>query len=106
MPCRRQLTTTYRDVLAEIAPELQVPFSAHPGESSCHILPALLPADVDRQEFMLQMKAQGIQTSIHYPPVHLFQAYQDAQDQARKSGTDRSGRQAPGDAAAFPLDAG
>ena len=24
---------------------------------------------------MEQMKAQGIQTSIHYPPVHQFQAY-------------------------------
>jgi dTDP-4-amino-4,6-dideoxygalactose transaminase len=24
---------------------------------------------------MASMKAQGIQTSIHYPPIHQFQAY-------------------------------
>jgi dTDP-4-amino-4,6-dideoxygalactose transaminase len=26
---------------------------------------------------MEQMKTRGIQTSIHYPPTHSFQAYQD-----------------------------
>ena len=26
---------------------------------------------------MDQMKLQGIQTSIHYPPIHSFQAYSD-----------------------------
>ena len=25
---------------------------------------------------MEQMKSQGIQTSIHYPPIHHFQAYE------------------------------
>jgi dTDP-4-amino-4,6-dideoxygalactose transaminase len=26
---------------------------------------------------MEQLKSHGIQTSIHYPPIHLFSAYQD-----------------------------
>ena len=27
--------------------------------------------------FMENMKANGIQTSIHYPPIHLFSDYRD-----------------------------
>jgi dTDP-4-amino-4,6-dideoxygalactose transaminase len=38
-------------------------------------MPVLLPAGVDRGQFMEGMKAQGVQTSIHYPPVHQFQIY-------------------------------
>jgi dTDP-4-amino-4,6-dideoxygalactose transaminase len=73
---RQKLTEIYRDSLAEIAPEVSMPFSAHPGQSAYHILPVLLPKDCDRLRFMDSMKAQGIQTSIHYPPIHTFQAYQ------------------------------
>jgi dTDP-4-amino-4,6-dideoxygalactose transaminase len=43
--------------------------------SSCHIFPILLEhADV-RARFMESMRLAEIQTSIHYPPVHLFTAY-------------------------------
>ena len=35
----------------------------------------LLPPGADRPRFMAEMKARGIQTSIHYPPVHRFSAY-------------------------------
>jgi dTDP-4-amino-4,6-dideoxygalactose transaminase len=57
-----------------------MPFAEVRGTSSVscyHILPALLPAGVDRSRFMEGMKAQGIQTSIHYPPVHRFHIYED-----------------------------
>jgi dTDP-4-amino-4,6-dideoxygalactose transaminase len=74
---RKRLTTLYRELLAEWAPDLHVPFCETGGRgSSCyHILPVLLPVGVDRFAFMGQMKAQGVQTSIHYPPVHHFQIY-------------------------------
>ena len=39
-------------------------------------MPVLLPAGTDRILFMENMKACGIQTSIHYPPIHHFSAYQ------------------------------
>jgi len=74
---RRSLTQQYRDVLQELAPEITVPFENHPGVSSAHIMPILLPVGTDRTRFMDSMKAQGIQTSIHYPPVHHFTAYQN-----------------------------
>jgi dTDP-4-amino-4,6-dideoxygalactose transaminase len=31
----------------------------------------------NRDAFMESMKLQGIQTSIHYPPIHSFEAYRD-----------------------------
>jgi dTDP-4-amino-4,6-dideoxygalactose transaminase len=72
---RRQLTTLYRELLAELVPGLQVPFRAGRGTSCYHIMPVLLPQGLDRDRFMEGMKAQGVQTSIHYPPVHRFQIY-------------------------------
>lgn len=72
---RRHLTQSYRDLLQEL-PQITVPFSNHPGITSAHIMPVLLPPDTNRVGFMENMKAQGIQTSIHYPPIHKFTAYQ------------------------------
>jgi dTDP-4-amino-4,6-dideoxygalactose transaminase len=37
----------------------------------------LLPPGTDRALFMEGMKGQGIQTSIHYPPVHRFHIYEN-----------------------------
>ena len=74
---RREKTALYRELLGELCPDVVVPFEAHPGVSACHLLPILLPAGVSRESFMENMKAQGVQTSIHYPPVHLFSAYRE-----------------------------
>ena len=74
---RRQLTSLYREFLQELAPQLILPFDEAVGVSACHLFPILLPKDVKRNEFMDHMKLQGIQTSIHYPPIHSFQAYAD-----------------------------
>src|SRR5690349_17187891 len=74
--CRRQLTQVYRDLLEEL-PQIGVPFSHHPGITSAHIMPILLPLGSNRVEFMENMKSQGIQTSIHYPPIHKFTSYQE-----------------------------
>jgi dTDP-4-amino-4,6-dideoxygalactose transaminase len=41
-----------------------------------HLMPVLLPAGADRIALMEKLKAAGIQTSLHYPPVHLFSYYQ------------------------------
>ncbi len=73
---RRSLVQQYREALQELTPKITVPFENHPGTSAAHIMPILLPAGTDRTRFMENMKAQGIQTSIHYPPVHHFTAYQ------------------------------
>jgi dTDP-4-amino-4,6-dideoxygalactose transaminase len=74
---RHKLTTLYRELLSELTPAIQMPFAKLRGTSCYHILPVLLPPEVDRDRFMEGMKAQGIQTSIHYPPVHRFRIYED-----------------------------
>jgi dTDP-4-amino-4,6-dideoxygalactose transaminase len=74
---RQHLTTLYRELLAELAPEVQMPFTEERGTSCYHILPVLLPAGTDRIRFMEGLKTHGVQTSIHYPPIHHFQIYHD-----------------------------
>lgn len=74
---RKQITEQYREKLAEPGfAGIQIPFMQTPGQSSYHIFPILLPEGVDRQSFMTAMREQGVQTSIHYPPIHRFSYYQ------------------------------
>ena len=72
---RSKLTALYRELLAELAPQVELPFGDLRGTSCYHILPALLPMGTDRIGFMEGLQKRGIQTSIHYPPVHRFSIY-------------------------------
>jgi dTDP-4-amino-4,6-dideoxygalactose transaminase len=71
---RRDLTLRYRDRLATELPQVLVPFdAAHP--TTAHILPVLLPPGTDRTAVMAGMRKTGVQTSMHYPPIHRFAFY-------------------------------
>lgn len=72
---RREISDLYRRLLSDLAPEIIVPFANHPGISAHHIFPIILPRRSDRLKFMEKMKEQGIQTSIHYPPIHQFTSF-------------------------------
>lgn len=72
---RRAVNGWYETMLGRECPEIGVPYQGHRGLSACHIRPILLPEGVDRARFMEKMKQQGVQTSIHYPPVHTFSEY-------------------------------
>lgn len=76
---RAELTAVYREHLHGVD-GLIVPFQNYRGVSSHHIMPVLLPSGADRHEVMTHMREQGIQTSIHYPPVHQFSAYRERAD--------------------------
>jgi dTDP-4-amino-4,6-dideoxygalactose transaminase len=78
---RGELTGLYRELLTEVTPEIEMPFGAARGSSCYHILPVLLPLGSDRDLFMQRMRDRGVQTSIHYPPVHKFSAYRDREGQ-------------------------
>lgn len=71
---RRALTAQYREALKASAPDIVVPFSGTHA-SSGHIMPVLLPQATDRRQAMAAMLEQGVQTSMHYPPIHQFQYY-------------------------------
>jgi dTDP-4-amino-4,6-dideoxygalactose transaminase len=74
---RRKLSQVYRDALQELVPQVGIPFQNHPGITAAHLMPILLPKEVKREEFMGHMKEQGIQTSIHYPPIHTFTSFKN-----------------------------
>jgi len=70
---RRSVTKAYRQAFEHIG--LGLPFSRGEGLPAYHIFPVVLPESVDRTGFIDQMRGQGIQTSIHYPPIHQFEYY-------------------------------
>lgn len=72
---RADLVAHYRQRIREMVPEIELPFEGHRGLSAYHLMPILLPEGTQRELFMASMKAKGIQTSIHYPPIHRFSAY-------------------------------
>jgi dTDP-4-amino-4,6-dideoxygalactose transaminase len=73
---RQEITQVYRQELSKADYEgIVVPFSEAAGQPSCHIFPILLPQEADRQVFMQTMRSLGVQTSIHYPPIHTFTYY-------------------------------
>ncbi len=74
---RRVLSALYREQLEELIPTIGVPFTEPRGTSACHLFPILLPVGYDRIRFMEHLKTNGIQTSIHYPPIHKFQTYSE-----------------------------
>ena len=72
---RRELTHRYRQKLQDL-PGLVLPFAHQLEASACHLFPVVLPPETDRAGFMAALAAKGIQTSIHYPPIHRFTHYQ------------------------------
>ena len=74
---RRDLSARYREALSTEVPQVVVPFATdHP--TTAHLLAALLPVGTDRAALIRDLRADGIQTSVHYPPAHLFSAYRDS----------------------------
>lgn len=70
---RQKIGRYYRQLLAG-EERLVLPF-AGAVDSARHIFPVLLHRRVDRDAFREAMHARGVQTSIHYPPVHQFSWY-------------------------------
>lgn len=73
---RKHLTIAYRSLLEELVPDVVVPFRDN-DVSSYHIMPIVLPDGTDRASVIRSMREAGIQTTIHYPPAHLFSYYRE-----------------------------
>jgi dTDP-4-amino-4,6-dideoxygalactose transaminase len=69
---RAEAVRAYRELLPK---RLQLPFAAEPAPGAHHLMPVLLPEGVDRLAFMTRLREQGIQSSIHYGPIHQFSHY-------------------------------
>jgi dTDP-4-amino-4,6-dideoxygalactose transaminase len=73
---RKAITERYREGLKGAASlGIVLPFGNSPGIPAYHIFPMLLPEGADRIKFMETMRGAGVQTSIHYPPLHQFTLY-------------------------------
>jgi dTDP-4-amino-4,6-dideoxygalactose transaminase len=73
---REEITNKYRKQLSGVE-GVSVPFTNHQGKSSYHLFPILLDEGISRPDFMTELRQNGIQTSIHYPAIHLFSYHQN-----------------------------
>ena len=72
---RQRITERYWQALSNTG--LGLPFlETMQGNPSFHIFPILLPEHIQRETFMSRLRDAGIQSSIHYRPIHTFTFYQ------------------------------
>jgi dTDP-4-amino-4,6-dideoxygalactose transaminase len=72
---RARVVARYRAELDGVR-GIRMPFPPDPDVTSAHHLAVILvPPDRSREEVRTSLAARGIQTSVHYPPIHQFSAY-------------------------------
>jgi dTDP-4-amino-4,6-dideoxygalactose transaminase len=69
---------------------LSMPFHGNRSDriSSHHLAVVLLPEGADRDRVRTALAEDGIQTSVHYPPIHRFTAYRGSADRRELRRTD------------------
>jgi len=68
---RRERVGWYRDLLGGDSRWI-LPFEGGDEQSACHLFVVILDEEISRNQVMSRMMQRGIQTSIHYPPIHQF----------------------------------
>jgi dTDP-4-amino-4,6-dideoxygalactose transaminase len=72
---RAAVAETYRNGLAELQGLTATMPPVSDGHSANHLFTVLVEESVDRDAVRSDLAEQGIQTSLHYPPIHRFTAY-------------------------------
>jgi dTDP-4-amino-4,6-dideoxygalactose transaminase len=74
---RARISARYREAVDGVG-GLSMPFGDAEAQqaSSHHLAVVLLPEGLERQPVRDALTARGIQTSVHYPPIHGFTAYE------------------------------
>jgi dTDP-4-amino-4,6-dideoxygalactose transaminase len=79
LAARHRIYNLYREALAELPVVLPFSEQVPPNGTECpvgiHIMSVLLPEGSDRSAVMASMRDCGVQSSVHYPPNHLFSAF-------------------------------
>jgi dTDP-4-amino-4,6-dideoxygalactose transaminase len=82
LDARRRHVGLYRECLAGtevVVPDFGWECLSRPGDSvGYHIMPVLLPEGTDRLRVMAALRERGVQSSVHYPPVHQFSSFRDS----------------------------
>jgi dTDP-4-amino-4,6-dideoxygalactose transaminase len=71
---RLKLTNLYMECMKTLV-DIIIPFKDSPEGGSHHLFPILLKDGTQRANLMAALASQGIQTSIHYPPICDFSFY-------------------------------
>jgi dTDP-4-amino-4,6-dideoxygalactose transaminase len=75
---RDEHVRAYREALQDTEGLTLLP-PRKPGEVEAHhLFPVVLAQNVDRDSFRRLLAERGVQTSVHYPPVHHFSIYSEA----------------------------
>jgi dTDP-4-amino-4,6-dideoxygalactose transaminase len=77
LAARHRLVARYRKNLAPLK-GVTVPRHGDRGEPAHYIFPVIVDEGLDRDAVRHEMNMRGVQTSIHYQPVHLFSHYKAA----------------------------
>jgi dTDP-4-amino-4,6-dideoxygalactose transaminase len=64
-------------IVARYREAFEMPFGGRDEGSAHHLAVVVLPEGVDRDEVRAALEERGIQTSVHYPPIHTFTAYRE-----------------------------
>jgi dTDP-4-amino-4,6-dideoxygalactose transaminase len=74
---RAKIVERYDRLFSEANVGVILPFASLPAtkQPSYHIYPIGLPSSAVRDSTAQHLKDCGIQTSIHYPPIHRFSAF-------------------------------
>jgi dTDP-4-amino-4,6-dideoxygalactose transaminase len=73
---RARLVARYRERLEGVG-GLVVPFGDRADAASYHLAVIVLPRGSRRDELRAELGSRGVQTSVHYPPIHRFSAYRE-----------------------------
>ncbi len=73
---RALVSQRYRQSWSKL-PYLCLPFGEARGNPAYHLFVVLLNQQEQRGDFIAHLRAAGVQTSLHYPPIHRFSYYQN-----------------------------
>jgi dTDP-4-amino-4,6-dideoxygalactose transaminase len=79
---RKRVAELYHQRLRNV-PGVTVPFQSYRGTAAFHLFPILLEDPSVRPRVMRHLATRGVQTSVHYPPVHQFSFYRKLYRQHR-----------------------
>ena len=85
---RARLVALYRATLDGVS-GIVMPFAPRPEtEAAHHLAVIVLPESCGRDEMRSSLAGAGIQTSVHYPPIHEFTAYRGLETKRPLPATD------------------
>jgi dTDP-4-amino-4,6-dideoxygalactose transaminase len=72
---RAEIAERYVDALGDLEEARPVLVCDRDVTCAWHLFPLLLSCNIDRAAFRAQVHRAGVQTSVHYPPLHLMTAF-------------------------------